>query len=102
MRDVIEHVFDQESAMKNIKELLKPEGKLFISFPPKYSPFAGHQQNSSRTLSKLPFLHLLPTLLYRLFLMFVMEKKEKIDSFLEIKKLEFLLINLREYCQEPN
>ncbi|MBC8146548.1 MAG: class I SAM-dependent methyltransferase [Bacteroidetes bacterium] len=86
MRDVIEHVFDQELAMKNIKELLNQEGKLFISFPPKYSPFAGHQQNSSRILGKLPFLHLLPTLLYRLFLMFVLEKKEKIDSLLEIKK----------------
>lgn len=86
MRDVIEHVFDQGLAMKNIKKLLKPQGKLFISFPPKYSPFAGHQQNSSRKIGKLPFIHLLPTMLYRWFMKVILEKNEKINSLLEIKK----------------
>ena len=44
MREVIEHLPDKKTAMENISKLLNREGYLFISFPPKYSPFAGHQQ----------------------------------------------------------
>ena len=35
LRDVIEHIPDQELALRNIYTILKPGGKLFVSFPPK-------------------------------------------------------------------
>ena len=41
---------------------------MFISFPPKYSPYAGHQQVSIKKLVKLLYLHLLLDKLYDLYL----------------------------------
>lgn len=45
IRDVIEHIQDKEKAIKNMFSLLKPYGHIFMTFPLKYSPYAGHQQN---------------------------------------------------------
>ncbi|MBN1185519.1 MAG: class I SAM-dependent methyltransferase [Bacteroidales bacterium] len=65
-RDVIEHIDTDHkcAALQNMSDLLKPGAKMFISFPPKYSPYAGHQQVAPKKLIKLPYLHLLPDRLY--------------------------------------
>lgn len=60
MREVIEHIHDKENTFKNLDALLNPGGYLFISFPPKYSPFAGHQQIARSFLKMIPYLHMLP------------------------------------------
>jgi len=60
MRDVIEHVFDREAAFRNLRSLLNPAGFCYITFPPRFSPFAGHQQNGRTILRRIPYLHLLP------------------------------------------
>ncbi|MCX7876247.1 MAG: class I SAM-dependent methyltransferase [Melioribacteraceae bacterium] len=60
MREVIEHIFQKDLVFSNLKKLIKPNGLLFISFPPKYSPFAGHQQIAKSFLKMIPYLHLLP------------------------------------------
>ncbi len=61
MREVIEHVSDKNYAFKNLNKLLNNNGYLFISFPPKRSPFAGHQQIGKSFLKIIPYLHILPT-----------------------------------------
>lgn len=60
LRDVIEHLDDAEIALRNIRRVLKPGGVLYVTFPPYYSPFGGHQQTLATTIGKLPFIHLLP------------------------------------------
>jgi len=60
MRDVIEHVPERDAAFANLNRLLKPGGCLYITFPPRFSAFAGHQQNGRTTLKRVPYLHLLP------------------------------------------
>lgn len=60
MREVIEHVMDKTAAFDNLNALLKDNGYLFISFPPKRSPFAGHQQIGKSFLKAIPYLHVLP------------------------------------------
>lgn len=60
MREVIEHVPDKEKAFANLNKLTKDGGYMFISFPPKYSGFAGHQQVGRSFLKFTPYLHLLP------------------------------------------
>jgi len=60
MREVIEHVPDKKAAFNNLNSLLFDNGYLFISFPPKYSPFAGHQQIAKSFLKIFPYLHLIP------------------------------------------
>jgi 2-polyprenyl-3-methyl-5-hydroxy-6-metoxy-1,4-benzoquinol methylase len=60
MREVIEHVQNKYAAFRNLEALIKDDGYLFISFPPKHSPFAGHQQIGKSFLKAIPYLHRLP------------------------------------------
>ncbi len=65
MRDVIEHIPDKKTAWSNIVRLLKPEGFLYISFPPRFSPFGGHHQNGRSLLRFVPYFQMLPGVVIR-------------------------------------
>lgn len=82
MRDVIEHIPNQELFMKIVKKFLNPDGVLFFGFPPWQNPFGGHQQVCQSKISKMPYIHLLPTSLYRKLLL---KHKEDPTPLLEIK-----------------
>lgn len=111
MRDVIEHIPNQEKFMKFAKEFLKNDGKFFLAFPPWQNPFGGHQQiTHSKLLSKLPYFHLLPNAVYKFILKSFGEKDKRIEELLEIKatgisierferilKLENYIINKRTF-----
>jgi len=60
LRDVIEHLDDTELALRKIREFIKPNGYLYVTFPPYYSPFGGHQHNLMNFWGKLPYIHYLP------------------------------------------
>ncbi len=66
LRDVIEHIPPRERLMSIIRQLLRPGGFVFISFPPRFSPFGGHQQNGRSLLRYVPYLQLWPPFLIRL------------------------------------
>ncbi len=86
MRDVIEHIPNQERFMEFVKAFLKPGGKFFLAFPPWQNPFGGHQQICrGKLLSKLPWFHLLPRGFYKLFLKWMGESDGTITALLEIK-----------------
>ncbi|MDX9923404.1 MAG: class I SAM-dependent methyltransferase [Ignavibacteriaceae bacterium] len=80
MREVIEHLHKKENALANISKLLKKDGYLFISFPPRYSPFAGHQQIGRTKLSKIPYLHLLPVRILNLLMKKMNEREDFVDE----------------------
>jgi SAM-dependent methyltransferase len=84
LKDVIEHIHDQEKLITWMKSFLKPGGVIFFGFPPWQMPFGGHQQMcSSKILSHFPYLHLLPMPLYKGILN---RFKEGVDSLVEIKE----------------
>jgi len=86
MRDVIEHIPDQERFMAYVKAFLQPDGLFFLGFPPWYMPFGGHQQICAhRILSKLPYYHLLPNPLYRQLLRWGGEPESRIAELMDIK-----------------
>ncbi len=86
MRDVLEHIHDQEKLIGFVKRFLNPGGILFIAFPPWNNPFGGHQQMcDGRVLSKLPWIHLFPRWLYGAILKAGRESPAKIEGLLEIK-----------------
>ena len=59
IRDVIEHIHDQDKFMSLLKDLMAPDGVVFFAFPPWQNPFGGHQQMcESKILSALPYYHL--------------------------------------------
>lgn len=64
LRDVIEHLDDAEVALRNIGGLLRDNGLLYVTFPPWYSPFGGHQQLLVNGMSKIPWMHFLPRPLF--------------------------------------
>ena len=86
LKDVIEHLPDQQIFIRELKKLLKPNGLIFFGFPPWQMPFGGHQQIcKSRLAALLPYYHILPRFLYKGMLKLFGEKKDTIKELLEIK-----------------
>lgn len=85
--DVIEHIADKSLLLSNLSRYLKRDGVIFMAFPAWQMPFGGHQQIcKSSLLSHLPFIHLLPTQLYRLILRTFGENDDCIKELLSIKQ----------------
>jgi len=87
LKDVIEHIHDQDKVLDRLRSFLNPNGYIFFGFPPWQMPFGGHQQIAkSKLLSRLPYYHLLPTFLYRIVLKAFNEPSKTIDDLIEIKE----------------
>jgi SAM-dependent methyltransferase len=117
MRDVIEHIHDQERFMEFLKRFLNPGGVVFFAFPPWYNPFGGHQQICrSRILSRMPYFHLFPAFIYVGILKLFGESRGTIDALLEMKgtgisierfqrilrKEQYKIKKIRHYLINPN
>lgn len=87
IRDVIEHIHDQQKFLAFIKSFLNQDAVLFVAFPPWQNPFGGHQQMChNKLLSVLPYFHLFPAPVYRAILKLFGENQQTIDGLLEIKE----------------
>lgn len=87
LKDVIEHIHDQERFIDILGNFLNPGGKIFFGFPPWQMPFGGHQQVcDSKFLSMLPYYHLLPVPLYKMMLKAFGESDQRVENLLEIKE----------------
>lgn len=87
LRDVIEHIHDQEKFMSGVGQFLTESGMIFFGFPPWYNPFGGHQQIcQSKILSKLPWFHVLPMPVYKWILRTFGEPEERVEGLAEIKE----------------
>jgi SAM-dependent methyltransferase len=64
MHDVLEHIPEYEGAVVAVAQALRPGGHLFVTFPPYYSPFGGHQHLAGNRARNVPFLHVLPRRLF--------------------------------------
>lgn len=95
IRDVIEHILERDSALENIFQLLKPKGRVFMSYPPKYCAYAGHQQTIPTRLGKLPYLHLLPNFFYIRYLKLIKCSDKKIQYLLDTKKTRISINEMR-------
>ena len=87
LKDVIEHIPEQERFIPRLKDFLNPDGVIFFGFPPWQMPFGGHQQLcNSKITGNLPWYHLLPMPLYMIVLKLFREPKVKRDALREIKQ----------------
>lgn len=103
MRDVIEHIPNQLKFMGFIKQFLNPDGKFFLAFPPWQNPFGGHQQIcKSKILSKTPYFHLLPNLLYKFILKLFGENKPSIEELLFIKETGISIERFERILKQKN
>lgn len=85
MRDVIEHIPNQEKFIAFLHKFIKPNGVIFFGFPPWYMPFGGHQQGCISFLRKVPYFHILPNFLYKGILKLFGESEARINSLLQTK-----------------
>lgn len=89
LHDVIEHIEIPQKAefLQKISCWLKADGVLFVGFPPWQMPFGGHQQIcQSKIVSTIPFMHLMPTSLYRSYLKICGESDGCVSELLSIKR----------------
>jgi len=103
VRDVIEHIHDQNKFLGLMKDLMAPNGIAFFAFPPWQNPFGGHQQIcNSKLLSALPYYHLLPVPLYKGLLKAFGESDDKIASLLEIKETGISIERFEKLVRKNN
>ncbi len=87
LRDVIEHIPNQEYFMSYFKCFFHKNSIVYFGFPPWQNPFGGHQQICrSKVLSKLPYFHMFPISIYKGILSLFGENERSINGLLEIKE----------------
>lgn len=109
VHDEIEHIpqSEKEIFVANIKKYMVEDGVVFFTFPAWQMPFGGYQQICDGFASKLPFIHILPNILYKTILKWCGESDEKIKALLDIKrckmeieKFESLIDNSDFYIED--
>lgn len=65
LRDVFEHLPEKWLAVEKLKGLMGRGTKVFITFPPFYAPFGGHQQMLKSFLRRTPYFHTAPEFLWK-------------------------------------
>ena len=85
LKDVIEHIPNQEEFIPYLSSFLKPNGKIFFGFPPWLMPFGGHQQLCrNKWLRKWGWMHILPRPIYKAILSMGENEQEVIDEMMKI------------------
>ncbi len=98
LKDVIEHLSNQESVMKILKQFLKPDGIIFFGFPPWCMPFGGHQQIAIGKLGKMPYYHILPRSIYKFLIKNIFRQPDvTVKDLLEVHDTQ-ISINRFERC----
>ncbi len=84
LKDVIEHIPNQEKFIPYLTELLKPGGQIFFGFPPWYMPYGGHQQLAASKMGMMPYYHILPRPIYRGLLKMYGENNHILTELMEV------------------
>lgn len=100
LKDVIEHVPEQEKFIVHLSSFLRPGGQIFFGFPPWYMPFGGHQQICEGKLaSKLPYYHILPRGIYKSVLKVMGESDGNIEGLLEVWDTSITIGQFEKYIK---
>lgn len=103
IHDVIEHVMYKKKLLIIAKNLLNDNGLIYVGFPPWQMPFGGHQQIcNNRFVSSLPFIHLLPKNIYRVFLKKMGVKARAISELIEIKECKTTIEQFKKLVKETD
>ncbi len=102
LKDAIEHIYDQEKILHVLHKFIKPDGLLFVAFPPWYNPFGGHQQLAASFLKYLPWFHLLPKALYRKVLKGAGETETQIQVLMEIYDTRLVTAKFEKLLRTTN
>ena len=68
LSECVEHLKDRENVkfvLSRIKKYLTPDGLVYVSFPPWFNPYGGHQAGWP-IIRRIPWFHLMPTRIQQL------------------------------------
>ena len=103
LRDVLEHLPARDKFLEKVRTLLKPNGIVFLGFPPWQNPFGGHQQIcENKKLSKAAFIHLLPKSIYKWILFKGGESDAKVKSLMEIWDTRISIGHFKRLVKKAN
>ena len=103
LRDVIEHIPEQEQFMKHLKRFLSPKSLVFIAFPPWRMPFGGHQQISHKEwISHMPYIHIFPNSVYKLILKCLGSSDNEIKELLNLKETGISIKRFKKIVRHEN
>ena len=86
LKDVIEHIPHQKEFIHQLPSFLNEGGMIYFGFPPWQMPYGGHQQVcKNKWLSKIPYYHILPGIVYKSILKFGGENEQTIKDLMEVK-----------------
>lgn len=95
LKDVIEHIHDQPKLFRLLHSLLNPRGVIFFWISTLQMPFGGHQQIARSFISRLPYIHLLPLILYKALLRI---NNEPVDELIEIRQTRISIEKFESIC----
>ena len=100
LKDVIEHIHDQQKLLAVMQGMLSEGGVIFFGFPPWQMPWGGHQQIlKNKWLSKIPYYHLLPMPLYKSILKIARENVAEME---EIKQTGISIERFEKIASNTN
>jgi SAM-dependent methyltransferase len=94
LHDVFEHLEHKQEVLEKLKQYMKPDGRLMITFPPYYSAYGAHQQLLNAPWLKIPFFHLLPLTLTKILPRMNSESPRIVE---EVQKLGALKMGMRKF-----
>jgi len=101
LKDVIEHIPNQEKFMPQLHRFLNPGGVVFFAFPPWQMPYGGHQQVlPGKMASKMPYYHLLPGGIYPAFLKLFGVNDSGIKTMKEIRDTGISIERFERICKK--
>ncbi|HPI74842.1 MAG TPA: hypothetical protein PLZ01_15620, partial [bacterium] len=83
----------------NLRALLADRGRVYITFPPRFSAFAGHQQMGRSLLRRLPYVHLWPGWLLRPAGRLLQEHDYLIEEVLRNYRIGLSVHGFEKYCR---
>lgn len=98
MHDVIEHIAPEQKHqfLSHAKQFLRQGGVVFVGFPAWQMPFGGHQQIVKGLVSKLPYVHLLPDVVYRGLIRLSGNPQSSTNELLDIKRCRMTVEHFEE------
>jgi SAM-dependent methyltransferase len=94
LHDVFEHLDRKPEMIEKLKRLMKPAGRLLITFPPYYSAYGAHQQHLRSSVARIPFFHLLP---FSVSFLVPRLRREAPEIVEEVQKLGRLRMGMRKF-----
>lgn len=103
LKDVIEHIPNQEAFIPHLARFLAPGGQIFFGFPPWLMPFGGHQQIATGSMaSKMPWYHILPRPVYKGLLKMMGEKPGTIAALMEVVDTQITIERFERIIRKSN